>query len=184
MGRGERRMSLSASGRTWEEASAPAAIRLARRFETAWRDAGGGVGIGADTGAGPGPEGKRASDQRLPDPDDFLPADAGACPGARLALLRADLSLRWEGGQRIRRGVVSRSIPRSRRRDAGGPHLRGVLSPRGAWRDARPLGILRAVSRPGRHAPSGPRHPRPGRFGPRPDRFAGRRRPRLDPSGG
>ena len=37
--------------RTWEEASAPAAVRLARRFEAAWRDA-------------PG---------RRPDPDDFLP---------------------------------------------------------------------------------------------------------------
>ena len=32
-------MSLSASGRTWEEASSPAAVRLARRFEAAWRDA-------------------------------------------------------------------------------------------------------------------------------------------------
>jgi serine/threonine protein kinase/Tfp pilus assembly protein PilF len=75
-------MSLSASGRTWEEASSPAAVRLARRFEAAWRDA-------ADGSSGP------------PDPDDFLPDDDHRYPGARLALLRADLTLRWEDGQRV-----------------------------------------------------------------------------------
>ena len=31
-------MSPASSGRTWEEASSPAAVRLARRFEAAWRD--------------------------------------------------------------------------------------------------------------------------------------------------
>ena len=31
-------MNLSASRRTWEEASSPAAVRLARKYEQAWRD--------------------------------------------------------------------------------------------------------------------------------------------------
>ena len=83
-------MSLSASGRTWEEASSPAAVRLARRFEAAWRDA-----ADSDSGSGNG------RDQRHPDPDDFLPDDPSAYPGARLALLRADLALRWEEGERV-----------------------------------------------------------------------------------
>ena len=37
-GVGEPVMSLSASRRTWEEASSPAAVRLAREYEQAWRD--------------------------------------------------------------------------------------------------------------------------------------------------
>ncbi len=75
-------MSVSASRRTWEEASSPAAVRLARDYEQAWRDS-------------------KPSDRR-PDPQAFLDA-AGASaggPGARLALLRADLSLRWEAGDK------------------------------------------------------------------------------------
>ncbi len=83
-------MSLSASGRTWEEASSPAAVRLARRFEAAWRDA-----ADSDSGSGHG------RDQCHPDPDDFLPDDPSVYPGARLALLRADLALRWEEGERV-----------------------------------------------------------------------------------
>jgi serine/threonine protein kinase/predicted Zn-dependent protease len=79
-------MSLSASGRTWEQASSPAAVRLAQRFEAAWRDA-------TDSGS--------ARDQGYPRPDDFLPEDAQSYPGARLALLRADLALRWEAGERV-----------------------------------------------------------------------------------
>ena len=47
----------------------PAAVRLARRFEAAWRDA-------ADSDSGPG----HGRDQRHPDPDDFLPDDASAYP--------------------------------------------------------------------------------------------------------
>jgi serine/threonine protein kinase/tetratricopeptide (TPR) repeat protein len=69
-------MSLSASGRTWEEASSPAAVRLARRYEAAWRDA----------------------VDRRPDPEDFLPDGTRDYPGARLAVLRADMTLRWESG--------------------------------------------------------------------------------------
>ena len=37
-GVGEPVMNLSASRRTWEEASSPAAVRLARKYEQAWRD--------------------------------------------------------------------------------------------------------------------------------------------------
>ncbi|MEA2631687.1 MAG: eukaryotic-like serine/threonine-protein kinase, partial [Chloroflexota bacterium] len=76
-------MTLSASGRTWEEATSPAAVRLARRFEAAWREASHGRG------------------RDYPSLDDFLPDDATAYPGARLALLRADLGLRWEEGERV-----------------------------------------------------------------------------------
>jgi tetratricopeptide (TPR) repeat protein len=83
-------MSLSASGRTWEEASSPAAVRLARRYEAAWRNA-------ADSGCGRG-AGHPGSH---PEPEDFLPEDPSAYPGARLALLRADLALRWEQGERV-----------------------------------------------------------------------------------
>jgi len=72
-------MSLSTSGRTWDEASSPSAVALARRFESAWRG-------GSDAG-------------RRPDLSDFL-ADAGDRPGARLALLRAEMALRWEAGER------------------------------------------------------------------------------------
>jgi len=72
-------MSLSTSGRTWEEASSPVAVRVTRQFETAWRESNG----------------------RRPDPDAFLPPDHRDRPGARLALLRADLGLRWEAGERV-----------------------------------------------------------------------------------
>ncbi|MCA1686534.1 MAG: serine/threonine protein kinase, partial [Planctomycetia bacterium] len=73
-------MTLTTSGRTWDEASSPAAVRLARRFEDAWRDAG--------------------AHGRRPEPGDFLADDAG-CPGARLALLRAEMGLRWEAGEKV-----------------------------------------------------------------------------------
>jgi serine/threonine protein kinase/Tfp pilus assembly protein PilF len=89
-------MSLSASGRTWEEASSPAAVRLARRFEAAWRDA----ALGSSG---------RAADH--PDPEDFLPDDPGAYPGARLALLRADLALRWQEGHRVGAEWYQRRYP-------------------------------------------------------------------------
>jgi serine/threonine protein kinase/tetratricopeptide (TPR) repeat protein len=71
--------STTGSGRTWDEATSPAAIRLVRRFEAAWRG---------------------ATDRR-PCPSDFLPEEAGDCPGARLALLRSEISLRWEAGERV-----------------------------------------------------------------------------------
>jgi len=80
-------MSLSASGRTWEEASSPAAVRLR----------GGSSPPGATAAEGHG----HGRGRGHPDPYDFLPDDMHAYPGARLALLRTDLSLRWEDGERI-----------------------------------------------------------------------------------
>ncbi len=76
-------MSLSASRRTWEEASSPAVVRLAREYERAWRDS--------------------SHRGRRPDPQTFLGAASASIdgPGARLALLRADMSLRWEAGERV-----------------------------------------------------------------------------------
>jgi eukaryotic-like serine/threonine-protein kinase len=74
--------SIARSG-TWDEASSPAATRLARRFEDAWRD----------------PRRKRK-----PDPADFLPegVEGTTSPAAWLALLRADLNLRWDEGEAVR----------------------------------------------------------------------------------
>ena len=76
-------MSVSASRRTWEEASSPAAVRLARAYEQAWRDS--------------------AERRRRPDPQEFLGSEEFSIdgPGARLAVLRADLSLRWEAGEKV-----------------------------------------------------------------------------------
>jgi eukaryotic-like serine/threonine-protein kinase len=76
-------MNLSAGRRTWEEATSPAAVLLAQKYERAWRDS--------------DHAGKR------PNLHIFL-GQAGAVtdgPGARLALLRADMTLRWETGERI-----------------------------------------------------------------------------------
>ena len=74
--------SIARSG-TWDEASSPAATRLARRYEDAWRD----------------PRRKRK-----PDPAEFLPGgiDDTTTPAAWLALLRADLNLRWDEGESVR----------------------------------------------------------------------------------
>ncbi len=74
-------MSVAAWGRTWEDASTPSAARLTRRYEQAWRDS-------------------EASGSR-PDPRAFLSSwtEPAGFPGARLALLRTDMSLRWEAGQ-------------------------------------------------------------------------------------
>ena len=75
-------MSAAAWGRTWEDASTPSAARLARRFEEAWRDS-------------------EASGSRS-DPRAFLAGwtETAGFPGARLAILRTDMSLRWESGQK------------------------------------------------------------------------------------
>ena len=72
--------SIARSG-TWDEASSPAATRLARRFEEAWRAP------------------RRRS---RPDPTDFLPEGPDASPAAWLALLRSDLNLRWDEGEPVR----------------------------------------------------------------------------------
>jgi serine/threonine protein kinase/Tfp pilus assembly protein PilF len=76
-------MSAATSGRTWEDASSPAALRLTGRYEQAWEQA--------------EREGAR------PDPGEFLAgcAEARGVPGATLAILRADLGLRWDSGDRV-----------------------------------------------------------------------------------
>jgi serine/threonine protein kinase/predicted Zn-dependent protease len=76
-------MNLSVGRRTWDEASSPTAVRAAQRYEQAWRDSG-------DSGVRPALA-------------DFLPDSAGGPdgPGTRLALLRADMSLRWEAGEKV-----------------------------------------------------------------------------------
>ena len=77
-------MNLSAGRRTWEEAASPAAVLLARKYEQAWRDS--------------DHAGKR------PNLHVYLGQAGGAKtdePGARLALLRADMALRWEIGEKV-----------------------------------------------------------------------------------
>ncbi|MBV8488582.1 MAG: hypothetical protein JO161_09915, partial [Planctomycetaceae bacterium] len=82
-----------ASGRTWEDASSPAAGRLCRRYEEAWQSA-------------------KRTGSRL-DLAEFL-AELGSCgmmPGARLAVLRTDLALRWDAGDRIAASWYLDSFP-------------------------------------------------------------------------
>ena len=75
-------MNVAPSGRTWEDASSPDAIRLTRRYEQAWQQA-------------------KLAGLRL-DPLEFLHSSEGSSDqaGSRLAILRTDLSLRWESGDR------------------------------------------------------------------------------------
>ena len=73
--------SIAPRSGTWDEASSPAATRLARRFEDAWR---------------------ASNPRRRPDPADFLPQGPDATPAAWLALLRIDLNLRWDEGEPVR----------------------------------------------------------------------------------
>ncbi|MEO6809374.1 MAG: protein kinase [Isosphaeraceae bacterium] len=63
----------------WDEAATPAALAAARRYEAAWR----------------------ASTGRRPDPRAFLDDDLRNQPGAWLALLRADLGLRWDDHENV-----------------------------------------------------------------------------------
>jgi eukaryotic-like serine/threonine-protein kinase len=76
-------MNLSASRRTWEEASSPAAVRLARKYEQEWRDS--------------EPSGTK------PDLREFLnhAGTAADGKGARLAILRTDMALRWDVGEKV-----------------------------------------------------------------------------------
>ncbi|MDR3635820.1 MAG: protein kinase [Isosphaeraceae bacterium] len=73
-------MAMTSRGRIWDEASSPAASRLARAFEADWRS--------------------RPHDP--PDPRHYLPNEPGRGPGAILALLRADLALRRGAGEPVR----------------------------------------------------------------------------------
>jgi serine/threonine protein kinase/Tfp pilus assembly protein PilF len=76
-------MNVATSGRTWDDAASPASLRLTRRYEEAWQDA-------------------ERGGSRL-DPAEFLAdlGEEGDAPGVRLAILRADLSLRWDSGDRV-----------------------------------------------------------------------------------
>ena len=65
------------TGGTWDDASSPASARIARRFEADWR---------------------RSPASARPDPFAYLPERPEDRPGARLALLRAEMGLRWEAG--------------------------------------------------------------------------------------
>ncbi len=73
--------SIAPRSGTWDEASSPAATRLARRFEDAWRG---------------------STPRNRPEPGDFLPEGPDATPAAWLALLRIDLNLRWDDGDPVR----------------------------------------------------------------------------------
>jgi serine/threonine protein kinase len=64
--------------RTWDAASTPAAADVARRFEMAWH---------------------ASTRGRRPDPAEFLPENPSLRPGILLALLRAELGLRYESGE-------------------------------------------------------------------------------------
>jgi len=75
-------MNVSAGRRTWEEASSPAAVRLAQQYEQAWRDS--------------------SHPRHRPKLDDFLAQSTALdAQAARLALFRADMGLKWEAGEKI-----------------------------------------------------------------------------------
>ena len=73
-------MAMTSRGRIWDEASSPAAARLARAYEADWR----------------------SRPYNPPDPRDYLPRDPARGPGAFLAVLRADLALRRGAGEPVR----------------------------------------------------------------------------------
>ena len=138
-------MSLTASGRTWDEA-------LVARPSPLWCSGSRPPG-GRRPGAGPDP-------RRLP-----AGRPRAAPRPVLLALLRADLVLRWEARRARPARVVSRPLPRARRRGPGRPALRGVLPPRGGRRGARPGRVRGPVPRARRARSARPRDPRPGRPG-------------------
>src|SRR5438445_3375155 len=66
-------MSLTHSGPAWDDTSSPAIALVVQRYEADWR----------------------SSPGFRPDPGEYLPADPEQRPAVLLALLRADLVLRW-----------------------------------------------------------------------------------------
>src|SRR3954454_22728137 len=72
-------MSATAFGRTWDDAWSPTAEQLAGRYEADWR----------------------GSAYPRPDLTAYLPEDPEERPGALLALLRADMTLRWEANEPV-----------------------------------------------------------------------------------
>jgi serine/threonine protein kinase len=67
------------STRTWDRAASPRAGGWVRAFESAWKSS------------------RRGG---RPEPRDFLPTEPDERPPALLAILRAEIGLRWEGGER------------------------------------------------------------------------------------
>ena len=80
-------MSRSAPGCTWEEAASPVADRLVRQFEADWRAT-------DESQARPA-----AASRTRPDPANYLPGDPHERTPALLALLRAELTLRFRAGE-------------------------------------------------------------------------------------
>jgi serine/threonine protein kinase/Tfp pilus assembly protein PilF len=83
-------MAGTLSGRIWDEAASAGAARLAQRFEADWQAA---------------PPGRR------PDPLSYLADEASRLPGACLALLRAEMGLRWEAGDPVPTEAYRRRYP-------------------------------------------------------------------------
>jgi len=67
-------MSLTQSGPKWDDTSSPPVVVMVQRYEADWR----------------------SSSRVRPNPVEYLPDDPGQRPGVLLALLRADLVLRWK----------------------------------------------------------------------------------------
>ena len=69
------------SGRTWDEASSPEAVRASRQYEDSWRRSG----------------------RARPDLAAYLSGakDFAGNSGVRLALFRTDMALRWEAGDKV-----------------------------------------------------------------------------------
>ena len=79
------------STKTWDGAASPGAAGFVRRFEADWG---------------------RSRRSSRPDPVDYLPAGVADRPAVLLALLRAEIGLRWEAGGPGPRRVVPRPLPR------------------------------------------------------------------------
>jgi eukaryotic-like serine/threonine-protein kinase len=84
-------MSRSAPGHTWEEAASPVADQLVRQFEADWR---------ASDASQARPA--AAASRTRPDPANYLPGDPHERTPALLALLRAELTLRFRAGESAR----------------------------------------------------------------------------------
>ena len=101
----------------------------ARRYEEAWQSA-------------------ERTGSRL-DPAEFLSelGTSGMMPGPRLAVLRTDLALRWDAGDRIAAGWYLDGFPDLDEDSSGRACLRGILPPRGRRREPEPPEFFAPISR-------------------------------------
>ncbi len=83
-------MSVMARSQTWEDASSPAVERLNRRFEKDWR---------------------AATSGSRPNLEAYIPTDGSDVNGLRLALLRTEMALRFEAGERVEIDEYLRRYP-------------------------------------------------------------------------